>query len=393
MLEKKIGILYILDNLAIGGAQQVVLTLAENLDKKNFHIVVCTLFSRDPKMEEPLADEIKEMDIPVYKLAMTSWRDWNTIKKLLQIIDMENIDLVHSHMVPADFWGTFLTKIFKRKKAVYTRHNTYTPNGFSSKIQTFLLNRILCEKIVAISNATFKNLTARCWANPKKIVKIYNGVNTKRFSPSLSGTRVRESLDIPPDSVVIGNLSRFEKRKGYDVFLNVALRVAKFNPHVRFLIMGNGPEEAPLRLLAKQLDVEKYVVFAKPRRDVHEVLAAIDMLLFTPYWGEGLPTVVLEAMASGKPVVASNTGSNSEIIIDEVTGVLPSPKAWTMETNQLDISAFTEKIIYLVKNRDVANQMGIEGRKVVEQKFTVEKMVQKTEALYCNLVFGTHQEM
>lgn len=393
MREKKIGILYILDDLAIGGAQQIVLTLAENLDKKKFHTVVCTLFSRDPTTEEPLADEIKDMGIPVYKLAMTSWRDWNTIKALLQIIDKENIDLVHCHMVPAEFWGSFISKIFRRRKVVYTKHSRYIPKEISSKIQIFLLNRVICEKIVAISDAIFKTLTNRCWTTPKKVVKIYNGINIKRFMPSLDGKHLRALLNIPIDSIVVGNLSRFEKGKGYDIFLHVALQVTRIDTNVRFLAMGNGREEKYLRILAKQLNIEKYVIFAKPRRDVPEVLAAIDILLFTPYWGEGLPTIVLEAMAIGKPVVASNTGSNIEIVIDGVTGFLPSPKAWTMEANQLDISAFTEKIIYLVKNRAVANQMGIEGRKVVEQKFTVEKMVQKTETLYCNLVFGTYQEI
>lgn len=386
MSEKKIGILYVLDNLAIGGAQQVVLTLAENLDKKKFHIVVCTLFSRDTKMEEPLADEIKEMDIPVYKLAMTSWRDWNTIKKLLQITDMENIDLVHSHMVPADFWGSLLSKMLGRKLGIYTRHNTYTPSGFSSKLQTFLLNHIFCEKIVAISDATFENLVDKCWANPQKIVKIYNGVNTKRFLPSLSGTCIRESLDIPPNSVVVGNLSRFEKRKGLDVLLHVASQVTKIDTHVRFLIMGYGPEEVHLHALAKQLQVEKYVIFVKPRRNVPEFLAAIDILLFTPYWGEGLPTVILEAMASGKPVVASNIGSNRELVVNGMTGFLPSPEVWAMETTQLDASAFTEEVVCLIRNRDHAIKMGMEGRKVVEQNFSVEKMIQETEALYFDLI-------
>ena len=70
-------------------------------------------------MDEPLADEIKELGIPVYKLAMISWQDWNTIKTLLKIIDKENFDLVHSHMVPAGFWGNFLSKIFKRKNGIH----------------------------------------------------------------------------------------------------------------------------------------------------------------------------------------------------------------------------------------------------------------------------------
>ncbi len=389
MSEKKIRVLYILDNLAIGGAQQIVLTLAKYLDKKQFHVAVCTLFSRDSTLEEPLADEIKKAGIPVYPLAMVSWRDWNTIKSLLRIIDNEGVDIVHSHMVPAEFWGSFLSKLLRRKRTLYTRHNTYTPKGFASKLQLFLLNHLISEKVVAISDSTFQNLVTQCRTNPGKIVTIPNGVETEKFSPALTGERLRESWGISGDVPVIGNLSRFEQRKGYDVFLNVAFELKKRNIDALFLAMGYGPEEEHLRSRATQLDLGRHVLFVKPRRDMPEVMSALDILLFTPYWGEGLPTIVLEAMASGKPVVASNTGSNREIVIDGITGFLPSPKTWVMETNQLDAAAFAEKILYLIRNKDHARQMGIEGRRVVEQNFSVEKMVQKTEALYRNLVMGT----
>ena len=117
-----------------------------------------------------------------------------------------------------------------------------------------------------------------------------------------------------------------------------------------------------------------------------QVMAAIDIFLFTPYWGEGLPYVVLEAMSTAKPVIASNVGSNRELVLDGQTGFLPYPLQWSFETDHLEAEPFAEKIEVLIKNKIMAQNMGIKGRNRIEKKFNIYTMVMELEKLYQNLI-------
>jgi len=112
----------------------------------------------------------------------------------------------------------------------------------------------------------------------------------------------------------------------------------------------------------------------------------MNILIFAPYLSEGLPLNILEAMASGKPVVASNIGANCELVVDGVTGFLPAPKRWAMETDYLDATLLADKVEYLLRNKELAKKMGKAGRKIVEEKFSAEAVARKHESLYRELL-------
>lgn len=382
----KINILMVLDNLTIGGAQKIVCDLATNLDKNIFHVKVCTLFSGRENSPEILADYLIGHGIKVFQFNTESWRDFHTFATFKNIVKQENIHLIHAHMIPADFWGCLLGKISAKLPTIYTRHNTYYLNGFVSRFQNHVLNHGLANKIVAVSQAVKENLL-QVWKAPRFTVNIIeNGVDLVKYTPNNSGEKVRKEFEITPDEIVIGNISRFEARKGYDIFLKIAFEASKIMPELKFLMIGHGPQEAFLQAEIRRLGLDKVVLLSRPRMDMPEVLAAMDIFLFTPYWGEGLPCVVLEAMASGIPVVASNIGSNRELIIQDETGYLPDPKNWRMQISRLNPRAFVEKIILLATNATLRKKMGEQARRYVEQRFNLETMVQKHQALYLDLI-------
>ena len=384
-----IGILQVLDSLGAGGAEQVVLMLAKHLDRDRFNVVVCTLFSRDPSVQEPLAKEIRGLGIRVEMLAMTRWRDWKAIRAFLNLMDEERIDIVHGHMVPADFWGCLLTRLClygRIRKTVCTKHSMLPPTGPADRLQQFALNVWLADRVVSISDAVTHYLVAHCHTPPWKIVGISNPVDTEVFSPRVSGRGVRREFGIPDEAVVIGNTSRFEALKGYGYFLRIASRILERYPEVRFLAIGHGSEENRLRQQIRDLGLEGRVILDGPRRDIPEVLGAMDIFLFTSLWGEGFGIVLIEAMAAGKAIVATNVGPTRELIEDGVSGFLPSPKTWMPEARKLDIEPMVEKAELLIEDADLRRRLGEAARQRAIERFTVERFVKRTERLYGSLL-------
>lgn len=385
-VDKKIVVLQTLDSLGVGGAEQLVLTLCKGLNKDMFNVVVCTLFSRDPQLPEPLADEIRALGIRVEQMAMTRWRDLKTITRFLRIIDEENIDIVHSHMIPANFWGTLLAKVFKKRLTVYTCHEPFLHKGLAMRLQQSALNMFLSDKIISISEMTTKYLTDVCYASIDNIVKIPNAVDTDRFNPFVAGTGIRTSLGIPEHVPVIANVGRYTPEKGYPFFLETAGIIAKQFPESRFLIVGRIPDPNPLAGLIKKLEIGKNVIFTGPRRDIPEILGAVDVFLFTSIWGEGFGISLIEAMACGKPIVASNIGPTMEIIEDKVTGLLPTPKVWIPGTDNLNVKDLADACMYLLKNPEIGKRLGSEARRQAVKRFSVPAWIKSIEDTYCSMI-------
>lgn len=385
----KIKVMLVLDNLTVGGAQRLVVDLVRFLTPRRFEPVVCTLFSnRDPEPERYLS-ELNTLGMRTYRLSLTSWRDLKGIARFRALVGREGVDIIHSHMVPADFWGCLLGKLFRRRATLFTRHNTYDLNGLSTRVQNLLLKTLVADKVVAVSRSVSENLQT-VWKVPeKRIVTILNGVDVQRFHPRVSGAEVREELGIDEGDLVVGNHSRFEARKGHDIFLQVAEQVLPQYRKLKFLAVGHGDRFTHLRKIATRPRFRGRLLVAPTRLDMPQVLAAMDFLLFTPYWGEGLPLAVLEAMATGLPVIASNVGSIPEVVQDGVTGRLPFPKTWSAEADYLDSRAFAEALAELIESRrEMWREIGARGRAYVTAHHDIRAMVRSHEMLYESLLNG-----
>lgn len=380
--KKKIGVLQVLDTLNIGGAEQLVLTLMEGIDKDRFRPVVCTLFSRESNKPEPLADELRSLGIKVYQLAMTKWSDYKTIKQFLNILDNELISIVHSHMLPADFWGCFLAKVFRGKKTVYTKHSILPFPNSTYKAQHFVLNRFIADKIIAISELVKSYLITNCYSPPRKIIKIFNAIDINKFHNNADNTKIKKELNISTETIIVGNTSRFESFKGYNYFINVAEKITKRHSNIKFLAVGHGPELKNIRKSIQELHLENKVILCNPRRDIPQVLGAIDIYLFPILWGEGFGISLAEAMASGKAIVASNVGPVPELVENGTSGLLPTPKPWKAETESLNTDALTNTVECLIRDEKLRIKLGKAARKRAKDLFSASEFVKNTETLY-----------
>ena len=375
-----------IDTLFIGGAEQHVTTLCRHINKEKFHVVACTLFSRNLSQVEPFAVQIGKMGIRVERLGLTTWRDVYTFKKYLSLIDEEKIDIVHAHTVPADFWGCLIARAFKHRKTIVTLHGLDSKKTFISKLQYKILNLCLTDRIIACSNLLKNIAINENFASSDKIEVIPNQVDITVFNPGKKGEKIRTEYNISNDTVIIGSIGRFIKRKGFEICLQVFAEVKKRHPRSKFILCGYGEEEGFYRTTAKDLNIESNVIFTGPRMDVNEVMAAIDILLFTPLCSEGFGKVLIEAMASGKPVVASNVYPTPEIVIDGRTGFLPFPEKPVETMEKVDVEPFVKKILYFIENDDARKTMGSEGRHIAEEKYSTKIITRQIEGLYESLV-------
>jgi glycosyltransferase involved in cell wall biosynthesis len=204
-----------------------------------------------------------------------------------------------------------------------------------------------------------------------KLVLIYNGVELPE-KPLTSPQEARVALNLPPDGLVIGTVSRLDPVKGVAFLVHAFSKVDR----AHLVVIGDGPERAALESLAGGLGVAGRVHWVGHRRNVPHLLPAFDLFV-QPSLHEGLPNTILEAMAAGLPVVATAVGGTPEVVVDGVTGLLVPPR---------DPDALAQAIVRLLYTPDLRCRMGQAGRERVAQYFTVERMVEQTERLYERLL-------
>jgi glycosyltransferase involved in cell wall biosynthesis len=217
-----------------------------------------------------------------------------------------------------------------------------------------------------------------------KVITIYNGIDVDYYSPdrkelAASGQEIRNEYKLTEDTVLIGGIGRLVGGKGFEYLINSIPEITNTYPDVRIIIVGEGPLRTSLEELGKRLEVSRNLIFVGFRKDIREILSAIDILVM-PSLAEGFPMITLEAMAMAKPTVATEIEGTTEQIVNGKTGVLVPPG---------DSKALSGAIIDLLKNRTHAEEMGRLARGYAIEYFPVEKMVHSTVKVYWELIGET----
>jgi glycosyltransferase involved in cell wall biosynthesis len=386
--QERIRVLYVINNLLIGGAQELVKTLSLNLNKDFFEVSVCSLVDHEGKgSKEPLTEEIASEGIDITTLYMKGEEDKEETTKFTALLRNKRADVLHVHLSPADLWICRLGQSSGVPVKVYTKHETYHNKSLRERLlNAFHYNRFY-DRAIAISDISVQHLKKYEFIFPWKIKKIFNPVDTERFDPArISGGEIRREFGIPARAPVIGNVARFVSRKGIPVFIETASQVIRKVPDAWFLLVGYGEEERLYEELIADHGIRDHFVFAGPRRDIPNILAAVDIFLFTPLWGESLPLTLLEAMSMGKAIVASNVCSNREIIIHEVSGLLPTPTTWSLTADKLDINSLVDSVIRLIECPSMREEFGKKARIRATEVFSVPVIMQQLEELYTSLL-------
>jgi glycosyltransferase involved in cell wall biosynthesis len=373
-LMKKIKVMHIILDIGPGGAERVVLAYLKKMDKALFEPVLCILWRAYPNEMR----EVKDAGIKYYHLNKKKGWDTRTLLNIISIIKNEKIDILHLHNFSAILYGTLAALMSTRPKMIRTEHNVVNTNKrFKGKALIFLKNLLgtFHKRIIAVSDEVNRSQTDSDMFFKKKYITIYNGIETYPYEKSVDTNKYRDEFGFTKNNLIIGKIASMYPQKAHEVLFEAVKIVLAEIPEAKFLIVGDGPRKLELKELVSKMGLENEIIFTSIRSDIPELLNFIDIFVLSSDW-EGFPITILEAMASGTPIVVTDVGGNREAVINEKTGYLVEKGSPEKLANAL---------ILLGKDTPKRIFMGENGKKRLYQHFTAEVMVRKTEKIYFEL--------
>ncbi len=372
--DRRKNLLQLVNGFGIGGAEKALLELVKRLDKGKYRVVVCSVGQGGP-----LEPEFKKIADQVAVFSKRFKFDITLVWKVAKLMQKENIDIVQTTLFYADVIGTFAARLAKVPVVVSWQTALALPTGHlkDDKLRhttsyKYAIRHI--DKVIAVSEDIKSFFVKKRKIEADKIITIPYGVDLDLFA-CRDGLKKKEELNLEPSDPIIGVVGHLSEVKGHIYLIEAATKICKAFPNVKFIFAGSGPLRKSLDAKVKNLHLSSIFRFLGVRRDIPELLNVIDIFVL-PSLFEGLPNVILEAMASSKPVVASAVGGIPEAVQDQVTGLLVPPK---------DPDSLATAILKLLKNREWAINMGKEGRKRVEEFFSIDSEVKKIQQLYDSL--------
>ncbi len=376
-MRQKLRVLEVIASSGGGGAEHLF-WLIKRADKSRFNFTV--LMSED-------AENVKALDLRALGVEVALSDVFNTFSlreffKLRDFMEKGNFDIIHFHGTRAAMLGRMAVALVRhRPKIIYTIHGFHLIHYHSPFKRIFLLLvekflNFLTDAIICVSYSDKESITGLRLANDGKIRVIWNGVDIERFQKAkVDRDAKKKELNLPSDAIVLTMIGRLHPPKDHRTLLTAFQKAISKFQNAYLLIIGEGPLRAKIERYAQSLGLGEKVKFTGFRRDISEIMAMTDIFILSTLW-EGLPFVLLEAMASSKPVIATDVNGNREIIVNEDTGLLVPPK---------DPEALAQAIIKLAGNPQRAKEMGEKGFLRVKEHFNLEAMVKKTTDLYESL--------
>lgn len=326
--------------------------------------------------EGRLADQLSARGIGVYVIA-ESTNGFLTILSQLRL-RLENIqpDILHTHRYKENILGGLAKKSGHVRQLVQTVHGLQESFGGFKRIKIDIytaLNRFYTKKyfdsIVAVSLDIARHIEQHCRS---KTIVIHNSVDLNKLKVSEKAEQLRKELGLKEKMPVIGSVGRMVGIKGYDLFLKMAKLILKERADVQFLLVGDGPLKSDLESMASELGIADYVMFSGFRDDIIDVFSHMDIFVMSSQH-EGIPTVLLEAMAMGKPAVCTAVGGISEIIDNENCGILVKARSAQM---------LADACLDLLSDSDRMKRMAISARQRIEGEFSSTIQAERTVELY-----------
>lgn len=374
------NILYIIDNIEFGGGERVFSQIIGGLNTDKFNTFVAS------QPGGTFEEKLREVGVKIEPLDMTSRYNLGNVSRIKKIIKTKNIQIVHSQGGRADFFARIAAKIADVPiiiSSIAMLVEGYDVGILRKSLYVFMdrWTEKWVDKFIILTEALRRTLIERHKIPQAKIIKIHNGIEIEEYNPDLEELRnkkleIRKELGLKTDAPVIGAIGRLVWQKGFEYLIRAVPEVLRKNSDARFLIVGDGPLKNSLVAESERLNVADRIVFAGFRSDVKEILASIDVLVM-PSLLEGLPMVLLEAMAMAKPIVATLIDGITEVLEDGKTGLLAPAK---------NSHALADVMTDILKDEKKACLLGKNARKMAEEKFSVERMVRKTESVYEKLL-------
>jgi len=363
--EKKIfNVLHVVSRLPLGGVENMLMKVVRGYDRDRFNPIICCM-----KEGGEVADSLKQSGFRVEILDKMQGHgfDWRTVIALYKFIKNENIHILRTHQYHANLYGRIAGLLAGVPVIIPSFHSRYVSPA-EPKMHRRLLNSMLghfSDALVAVSPAVYSDIIKYDKVDSSKIKVIYNGVKISDFSPDVPKAENRKKLNLPEDVFIIGSVGRLKEEKGHKFLIEAASRLE----NVCVALAGDGPLMDELKALADKFRVKCIFMGMMPPEKIPVFLKSLDVFCFPSLW-EGFPTALIEAMAAGLPVVATDIPSNREIADDAGILVAASRKE--------DLAG---PLKMLFEDRLLRDEMGRRAKEKI-QKFSIENTVKTYQDLF-----------
>jgi len=367
--NNRIKVIYFIPQLTVGGTERHVCDLVTHLDKEAFEPVVWC-----PGSWGPIGDELVDAGIETVRFKLPRVLLVHRFIKLILYLKRKNFQIFHSY----GYWPICIDAVIAKLAGIpiyiSSRRNIRHWDGgvklhFGERIRNYF-----SDLIVANSEAV-KNKSIEIEKLPAdKTRVVYNGINFTHIDQGPDISRIRKELGIPEDYTVIGNLANLKLVKGQECLIRAFANISRRTDKVKLVIAGEGPEKENLLKLTHSFNIKDDVRIVNSRWNKFELIDLFDIFVL-PSLAEGFPNAVIEAMAMGKPIIASNVGGIPEAVQDGENGFL-------FETE----SDLAEKLDVLVKDKILRRKMGMKSSQIARKRFGLHDKIKRYEELYANLL-------
>ncbi|MFH0813335.1 MAG: glycosyltransferase family 4 protein [Pseudomonadota bacterium] len=385
---EQIKVLQITQSLG-GGVQKYVIQLCQNLNPNQFNVTGCCSMESNGDSgdgDTPFSEAFRIRGIPYLVVPMqrsiSLWNDFFSLLRIYKNIRQRGFDIVHAQSSKAGVLARIAARIAGVPVVIYSPHafSFDGPGRIVTKLPFIFFEKIaswFCDAIITDS-FTEKALALKFKiAEEKKIVVVPPGINLQEYPEISENERraYREKLGISNGHKVVAMIGRLAPQKDPITFILSSQKLHKEYSKVTFLLIGDGPLKDKCLNLVREVGLGEDVKMLGWRRDYKMLLSISDVLVITSLW-EGLPFILLEAMACSKPVVATRTTGTLDVINNGENGFLVPPRS---------PAVLAHKIKLVLENPDVAERIGKSARKTVEEKFGLGKMITSIEEVYLQL--------
>lgn len=334
----------------------------------------------DKQIEKARFNGVKVVSVHFLVRRISPIRDFKALCDLVRIIKEEKPDVIHTHTSKAGILGRIAAKIARVPLIVHTPHGHVFFGHFGPVLSrlflwTEKLFAPLTDRVVALTDGEKYDYQELKVYSSDKIVKIHSGVDIEKFKRnSIGAVEKKRSLGLDQTGLVVGFIGWLLPIKGPMHLLNAMKEVWRDREDAALVYIGKGDLDVDLRAEALKISANGRINFLGWRNDIEEILPVLDILVL-PSLNEGMGRVLVEAMAAGKPVVASNVGGIPDLVKHDHNGLLVPPG---------DEKALAAAILQLINDPEKAKMMGQCGRELCHQ-FSVEAMIEKMDKLYLGL--------
>ena len=360
-------VLHLISSEGFWGAESMLELLGRNLPRYGCKPIIGTFHdSRHPHLE--LAERARAEGLETEIIPCKGRLDWRAVRCIRKVLSRRHVDVLHAHGYKTNLYG-YAATWRSRTAVVSTCHAWQGQHLLRMRMYAALDRRVLrlFDRVVGVSDELAEALR-RSGGDSARVRIVSNGIELERFQ----NARPLLRKEFPRACRLIGMVGRLAPEKGGDVLLRAVPVVLAEFPDTFFVFVGDGPCRHSWASLAKQLGVARNVVFSGVRQDMPGVYASLDALVL-PSFNEGLPMCVLEAMAAGRPVIATPVGSLDKLVLSGRTGLM---------VKQGDVNGLTAAILCLLREPGLARKLGEHGQAHIADSFSADLMTRRYLELY-----------